>query len=219
MTTRIAASPSVHILIVDDHAILRRGCRDILASELEHAEIAEATDTNEAIEALGKKRFDLVILDLNLPGRGGLEVLQEARRQHAGIPVLVLSAYAEEEFAVRAYKLGAAAYLNKQGAPDELMTAVRKVLAGGTYVSAGIADKCAAALGRDVAVAQHEALSSRELQVMQWLARGKTQKEIASELSLSEKTIATYRSRISQKMNLSNAVELTRYAMRHGLVD
>lgn len=211
--------PPLQILIVDDHAIVRRACRDILISELGNVAIREAEDTSSALESLRGQPFDLVILDINLPGRSGLDVLEETRALYPKTPILVLSTYPEEEFAVRAFKLGAAGYVNKQSAVDELVAAAKKVLSGGKYVSAAMAEKCAAALGGAPVIAAHEILSNRELQVLQWVARGKTLREIAQELSLSEKTIATYRGRISQKMGLSTNVELTRYALQHRLVE
>jgi len=207
------------ILIADDHAGVRRGLRDILAEEFSQAEIAETGDAQQTVQLLRKQDFDLVLLDINMPGRSGLEVLEEARRLRPGTPVLVLSIYPEEEFAIRAFKLGAAGYLNKQSAPEELLIAVKKVLAGGKYVTARLAEKLAAAMGSEFRQAPHEALSNRELQVLQRITMGKTLKEIAAELSLSEKTVATYRARLSGKMGLSTNIELTRYALQHRLVD
>ena len=209
----------ISILIADDHAVVRRGLRDILAEEFSKAKIAEAGDSQQTTQLLLKQDFDLVLLDINMPGRSGLEVLEEARRLRPGTPVLVLSAYPEEEFAIRAFKLGAAGYLNKQSASEELLAAVKKVLAGGKYVTARLAEKLAASMGSEFRQAPHEALSNRELQVLRRIAIGKTLKEVAAELSLSEKTVATYRARIAEKMGLSTNVELARYALQHRLVD
>ena len=154
-----------------------------------------------------------------MPGRNGLEVLTEIKRLHPRTPVLVVSAYPEEEFAIRSLKLGASGYLNKGSASDEVVAAARKVMAGGKYVTASLAEKLAATLGSDIQHALHESLSSRELQVLRMIASGKTIKEIASELALSEKTVGTYRGRISTKMGLATNVDLTRYALKHQLVD
>jgi DNA-binding NarL/FixJ family response regulator len=206
-------------LIADDHAVVRRGLRDILMEAFSGAKITEAKDSIEATQLLSKQPFDLVLLDINMPGRSGLEVLEEARRLRPETPVLVLSAYPEAEFAVRAFKLGAAGYLSKDRAPDELLVAVKKILAGGKYVTASLAEKLAYALGGDLDQVPHDALSNRELQVLRLIATGKTIKEIAAELSLSEKTVATYRVRLADKLGLSTNVELARYALQHRLVD
>lgn len=207
------------VVIADDHELVRRGLRDLLRQEFPEVCIAEAADSAAAIDLLRQPGWDLLLLDISMPGRSGLEVLEEARRLCPRTPVLVLSMFPEEEFALRAFKLGASAYLNKQGAGDELLIALRKVLAGGKYVSAALAEKLAARLGGVDPIAPHEALSNRELQVLRRIAAGRTLKEIAAELSLSEKTIGTYRLRLAEKMGLSTNVELARYALQHGLVE
>jgi two-component system, NarL family, invasion response regulator UvrY len=207
------------ILIADDHAIVRQGLRSLLEGEFPAVEVAEALDARETIELLMRQPWDLVLLDINMPGRNGLEVLEEARRLHTKTPVLILSAYPESEFALRAFQLGASGYLNKQTAFDELLAAVRHVLAGGKYVTASLAEKMAATLGGEIRLAPHESLSSRELQVLRLIALGRTLKEISTELGVSEKTVATYRARISEKMGLGTKVELARYAMQHKLVE
>ena len=207
------------ILIADDHAILRRGLRNLLQEEFVALEVAEAKDSREALDQMVREEWDLILLDINMPGRGGLEVLTETRRVHAKAKILVLSAYAEEEFALRAFQLGASGYLNKQTAFDELLLAVRRILGGGKYVTASLAERMAATLGGEIQPEPHEALSARELQVLRLIAVGRTLKEISSELTLSEKTIATYRARISEKMGLGSKVELTRYALQHKLVE
>lgn len=207
------------VLIADDHTIVRHGLREILTREFGKLKIEEAKDSREAVELLTKEPWDLILLDINMPGRSGLEVLEDARRLRPEVPVLVLSAYPEEEFAVRAFKLGAAGYLNKQSAFDELIAAVRRLLAGGTYVTASMAERLASSLRHAAAQAPHELLSNRELQVLRMIAKGLTLKEIAAQLCLSEKTIGTYRSRISEKMRLSSNVELARYALQHQLVE
>ena len=207
------------VLIADDHEVVRHGLRDLLSREFGKLTVGEANDSREAVDLLAEQAWDLVLLDINMPGRGGLDVLAEARRLRPGAPVLILSSYPEEEFAVSAFKLGAAGYLNKQSASDELFVAVRKVLAGGKYVTALLAEKLAASVGGELNQAPHEALSNRELQVLRLVAVGRTIKEIAAELALSEKTIGTYRSRISEKLGLSTNVELARYALQHRLVE
>jgi len=213
-----ADGSSLRILIADDHPLVRQGSRELLAREYRGLRTGEARDSREAVDLLTKQDWDLLLLDINMPGRSGLDVLEDARKIRPRMPVLVLSAYAEEEFAVRAFKLGAAGYLNKQCVPDELVAAVRKILAGGKYVTASLAEHLAALLGGEICQAPHEALSRRELQVLQMIASGRTLKEIAAELSLSEKTIGTYRARITQKTGLSSKVEITRYALQHKLV-
>jgi two-component system, NarL family, invasion response regulator UvrY len=205
------------VLIADDHAVVRRGLKEILTEEFSPLEVGEARDARDALDRVLQQEWDVLLLDINMPGRNGLEVLEEVRRLRPKLPVLVLSAYGEEDYAVRAFKLGAAAYLTKQSASDELLVAFRKVLSGGRYITASLAERLAAALGDPIQQERHEALSNRELQVLRLIAAGRTIKEIASDLSLSEKTIGTYRTRISDKMGLRTNVELTRYALQHGL--
>lgn len=207
------------ILIVDDHEVVRHGLRGILSREFAGAEIGEACDAREAVRMLGESAWDLLLLDINMPGRSGLDVIRDARSLCPAAKVLVLSAYPEEEFALRALKLGASAYLNKQGASAELLAAIRKILAGGKYLTATMAQKLADSLGENLQQEPHEALSVRELEVLRLIASGHSVKEIAASLSLAENTIATYRSRISQKLGLVTNVELTRYALQHHLVE
>ena len=173
----------------------------------------------EALEAVEKKQWDVILLDINMPGRSGLDVLQDIRRLHPQLPVVVLSAFPEKDYAVRAFKLGAAGYVSKQGASGELLAAIRKALSGGRYVTPLLAEVLAATISGATPAFPHELLSNRELQVLRLVALGKPLKEIASDLSLSEKTIGTYRMRISQKIGLSTNVELARYAVHHKLVD
>lgn len=207
------------ILLVDDHEIVRRGLKQLLAEQYPGAKFGEAASCAEAVALIHGAAWDLAVLDINLPGRSGFELMEDLNRLQVPIPVLVLSAYPEEEFAIRSFQLGAGGYLNKNSVSDEMLAAVRKVLAGGKYVSPSLGERLAGALGQPQALAPHESLSQREMQVLRLVATGKTIKEIAAELSLSEKTIATYRSRISEKLGLSTNVELARYALKHGLVD
>ncbi len=209
----------MRILIADDHEVVRHGLRAILSREFTAADIGEAKDSREAVRMLMQGTWDLLLLDINMPGRSGLEILRDARHLCPQARVLVLSAYPEEEFALRALKLGAAAYLNKQSASAELLVAIRKILAGGKYLTATLAQKLADNLGENLQQDPHEALSTRELEVLRLIATGRSLKEIAVSLALAETTIATYRSRISQKMDLVTNVELTRYALQHKLVE
>jgi DNA-binding NarL/FixJ family response regulator len=207
------------ILIVDDHEVVRRGLEQVLAEGFEGARFGHAATSASALARLSEEPWDLALVDVNLPGRNGLDLLEEVRQRWPRLRVLVLSAYPEEEFAIRSIRLGAAGYVTKDSASDELVTAARKVLEGGRYVTGTLAEKLAAVLGGSGAPERHEALSTRELQVLRLVASARTLKEIAGELHLSEKTIATYRARISQKLGLGSNVELTRYALQHGLAD
>jgi two-component system invasion response regulator UvrY len=209
----------IRILLVEDHAIVRRGLTELFKDEFKSVTIGEAENCAKAIALMATDTWDVVLLDINIPGRDGLDLLEEIRRIHPQIPVLVLSAYPEDEFAFRSFKLGASGYLNKSRAPEELVAAVKKVMGGGRYVTPSLAEKLAAYVGGEYPSTAHEALSSRELQVLGLVARGNTIKEIAGQLSLSEKTIATYRSRIGRKTGLTNNVELARYALQHKLSD
>jgi DNA-binding NarL/FixJ family response regulator len=207
------------VLLVDDHAVVRRGLAQILSRAFADVRFGEAGTAAEALDLLAREPWDTALIDLNLPGRDGLALLEEVRRAYPAVPVLVVSAYPEEEFAVRCLRLGARGYLTKDSAPDELSAAVRKTLAGGMYVTAALAERLAGVVGGDVARASHESLSLRELQVLRLVARGRSLKQVADELHLSEKTVATYRARIAVKLHLSTNVQLTRYALQHHLVD
>jgi two-component system invasion response regulator UvrY len=209
----------MNVLIADDHAIVRRGLREILADAFPDLRVQEAQQGHETIDAVRKQAFDIVLLDINMPGRGGLEVLEELKELRPKLPVVVVTAFPEEDYALRAFKLGASGYISKESASDELLAAIRKALAGGRYVTPALAERLAGVLAGEAPAAPHELLSNRELQVLRLIATGKTVKEVAAELSLSDKTVATYRTRISQKMRLSTNVELTRYAMQYKLVD
>ena len=209
----------LRVLIVEDHEIMRRGLKEVFADAFPELHVGEAENSQSALASLMTQEWDIVVLDINIPGRSGLEVLEDVKRLRPGTPVLVLSQYPEDEFAIRSFKLGASGYLNKSRASDELLAAVRKALAGGKYVTASLAEKLVATLGSDPQYEPHENLSNRELQVLQMLATGNTIKEIAAALAVSEKTVSTYRSRIVQKLGLTTNAELTRYALQHRLVD
>jgi two-component system, NarL family, invasion response regulator UvrY len=206
------------ILITDDHAVVRQGLKQILLEEFTRAEFGEATNAQEAIERVWKENWDVVVLDITMPGRSGLEVLKEIKKSRPKLPVLVLSMHPEDQFAVRILKIGASGYMTKESAPNELVGAVRKVMAGGRYVSPSLAEKMASYLAIDVQTPPHERLSDREFLVLRLIASGKTPTAIAKELALSVKTISTYRMRILEKMNMANNAELTHYAIQNQLV-
>lgn len=207
------------ILIVDDHALVRRGIVSLLREHLPDPEFGEAESSREGFSAILKQPWDLVIVDISMPGRNGLELLRDIRGAKPSMPVLVVSAHAERDYALRALKLGAAGYVSKEVASDVLVAAVQRVLSGGRYVSPSVAELLAGSLAGSATETTHETLSNRELQVLKLIASGKTLKEIGEELALSEKTVATYRARIAEKMAIQSNVDLTRYAMRHGLVE
>lgn len=203
----------IRVLITDDHPIVRRGLRQIVADEADMS-VSEAGTGAEALGLIDSEEFHLVLLDLTMPGLSGLEVLNQIRVRWPQLPVLVLSAHPETEFAVRIIKAGASGYLNKHLAPEELITAIRRVLTGRKYIGPAVAELIADSLGRDEA-APHASLSDREFQVMLLIAAGKTVSEIAQDLALSVKTVSTYRTRILKKMNLKNNAELMRYVVEN----
>jgi len=205
------------ILIVDDHAVIYQGLKRILDDEFEGATFGEARHSQEALDLVSRERWDLVILDVDLPGRGGLDVLKQMRAEHPRLPVLMFSMHSEEQFAVRALKAGASGYVAKDSASERLVEAIRKVIRGGRYVSAALAEKLAADLSRDVSPVSHEILSDREFEVMRMIAEGKTTTAIADLLSLSVKTVSTYRARILEKLQLETTSQLIRYVIDHGL--
>ncbi len=208
------------ILIADDHAVVRKGVRYIL-SELQDTVIPdEAEDSYEALEKVRKNDYDLVLLDIAMPGKDGLETLKEIKIEKPKIPVLILSMFPEEQFAMRALKSGASGYLTKDSIPDELIKAIQKVLRGGKYVSESFSDELLLSIDRDRDIERlpHETLSDRECQVMLMIAAGKTRKEIADKLFLSVKTVSTYRTRILEKMGLKTNADLTKYVNQHKLI-
>jgi two-component system, NarL family, invasion response regulator UvrY len=212
------AAPS--ILLVDDHAVVRRGLRELLSEEFSEAEFGEAASGPEALAEISRRPWNLVLLDLSIPGRDGLDVLKEALALQPQLRVMIVSVHGEDQYAVRALRAGAVGYVTKETAPQDLTAAVRRVLEGGKYVSASLAERMVALLVEDGAGRPvHEGLSDRELQVLRMLAVGTSVKEIGAKLALSEKTISTYRHRILGKMKLGSNAELMRYALRVGLVD
>jgi two-component system invasion response regulator UvrY len=208
----------IRVLIVDDHAIVRRGLRELVSDEFRGAAFGEASDARQALDQLRKKAWDLALIDINLPGKNGLDLLKELKAQWPKLPVLVLSGHPEDQFAVRVLKAGAGGYMTKESAPEELAKAIRKILAGGRYVSPALAEKLALGVRKDLTRTPHETLSDREYEVMSRIALGKTVKEIAEELSLSAKTISTYRARVLEKLDVKNSAEIVQYAIRNGLV-
>ncbi|MBE0645831.1 MAG: response regulator transcription factor [Bacteroidetes bacterium] len=209
----------IRILLADDHVLFREGLKQILGKHKELRVLDEAGSGTEALEKIFSKRYDVVILDISMPGRGGLDILGEIKKEHPDLPVLILSMHPEDQYAVRVLRAGAAGYLTKESAASELITAIHKVASGGRYISPSVAERLADAVVVDHQEAPHQTLSNREYQVMRMLASGKTLKEIAEDLFLSEKTITTYRARILEKMKLRNNVDLSHYAIKHKLLD
>jgi two-component system, NarL family, invasion response regulator UvrY len=208
----------IKVLVADDHAVVRRGLRQILAETPDILVGAEAATAEEARRFLREQRFTAVVLDVNLPGSSGLELLGEIRRARPELPILVLTVYSEDQYAIRAIRAGAAGFLTKESAPDKLVEAVRKVAGGGRYVSAELAETLASLLAGEKGGAVHERLSDREFEILRILASGKTVSEAAQLLSLSVKTVSTHRTRILKKMEMRTNAELMHYAMRNGLV-
>ena len=208
----------IRVLIVDDHAILRRGLRALLSDEFRGAAFGEASNARQALEQLRKAELDVALLDITLPGKSGLDLLKEFKAASPKLPVLVLSAHPEDQFAVRVLKAGAGGYMTKESAPEELAKAIRKVLAGGQYVSPALAEKLASRVRKDITLTPHETLSDREYEIMCLIASGKTVTEIAGELSLSPKTISTYRARILEKLGVRNSAEIVQYATQNNLL-
>jgi two-component system invasion response regulator UvrY len=208
----------ITVLIGDDHAIVREGLKKILSETPDIVVSAEACDGQEVLEKIRSNKVDVVVLDIAMPGRGGLDTLMHIKRERPNLPVLVLSIHPEDQYAVRVLKAGAYGYLTKDSAPDQLISAVRKVVMGRKYVSPSLAEQLAFDLESDTGKPPHEILSDREYEVLCMIAAGNTVKEIAYKLSLSVKTISTYRARILDKMKMKTNAELTSYAIREGLI-
>ncbi len=205
------------ILIADDHAIVRLGIRQILADAFKRSTFGEVSTGQEALESVWREPWDAVVLDVTMPGRGGLEVLKEIKRSRPNLPVMILSMHPEDQFAVRLLKAGASGYMTKESASAELVGAMHKAMAGGRYVSPALAEKMADFIGTDVQTQPHERLSDREFLILRLIASGKPVGAIARELGLSVKTVSTYRARLLQKMGLKNNAELVHYAFQHRL--
>jgi two-component system, NarL family, invasion response regulator UvrY len=209
----------MHILIADDHAVVRRGLREILSDALPSADFYEAGNGDEVLSQLEKSSISMLVLDINMPGRSGLDVLRDVKHTYPRLPVIILSYHPEDQYAVRCLRAGAAAYINKDSAPEELATAIEKILSGGRYVSASLAEKLIANLDEPVDKPLHESLSDREHEVMRMIASGVPLTEIGVMLHVSVKTISSYRARILEKMQMKSNAELVRYAMTHNLID
>lgn len=208
----------IRILIADDHSVVRKGLRQILMEGFPASEIEEVGDAEEMVSKVIHSNWDVIISDLSMPGRSGLEALQQIKQINPKIPVLILSIHPEEQYAIRVLKAGASGYLSKDMAPEELVKAVEKVMLGKKYITASIAEKLASMFDQDGDKNPHENLSDREFIVLKMLAKGKTVSEIAESLFLSVTTVSTYRSRIMSKMNLKNNADLTLYCIENKLI-
>lgn len=215
----MAACTKIRVLIVDDHAIVREGLKQILADTDDLEVGGEAETSLEAIKLARQQPWDLVLLDISLPDRNGLETLQQLKKEHPSLNVLMLSMYREAQYAVRSLRSGAAGYLNKQSAPDQLVQAIRQVASGRKYISPELAEELASELSGDREALPHKSLSNREYQTLCMIAAGKPVSAIAETLSLSVKTVSMYRARLLEKMHFQNNSELTHYAIKHGLVE
>ena len=209
----------IKVLIADDHPVVREGLKQIISKADDMDVAGEALDCREVIELVEKEDWDVVVMDLNMPGKDGLELLKDLKCMKPDLSILVLSMFPEEQFGVRTFKLGASGYMNKETAPKELVNAIRKIHSGGKYVSAALAEKLVAGLedGSDKNV--QDLLSDREFQVLRLIASGKDVDEIAEELFISVKTVRTYRDRILEKMKLKNNVEIAHYALKNKLLE
>jgi len=207
------------ILIADDHAIVRKGLVQILAESPDSVIVDEAGSGADALVKIMDNDYDLVLLDISMPGKGGFDVLHEIKISKPGVPVVMLSVHPEEQYAVTALRAGASGYLTKENAPDELLGAIRKVLTGDKYISDSLSEKLAFGLISDSDKPLHETLSKREFQVMRMIASGKAPRVIADEMSLSVKTISTFRARILHKMRMKSNADMTHYAINNNLVD
>jgi two-component system invasion response regulator UvrY len=209
----------IKVVVVDDHAVVREGLKRIISENPGMTVTAEAGNGNEALNLVGNTPCDVVVLDISMPDKNGLDVLKQLHAESPRLPVLVLSMHAEDQYAVRVLRAGAAGYLTKESAPAKLVNAIRKVVRGGKYVSQALAERLVAELETNTDRAAHELLSDREYQVLCMIASGKTVTETANELALSVKTISTYRVRILDKLKMKTNADMTRYAIKQGLVD
>jgi len=207
------------ILIADDHPVFRQGLKQILMSASESIIVEEANNGQEVLNKIYKHSYDAMFLDISMPGRNGLEVLQELKRVKPNIPVLILSMHSEDQYAVRAMKAGASGYLTKDGEANEFVAALQKVLSGKVYFSSSVVEQLISGFGKKGDKAAHELLSDREYQVMRMIASGQKLKDIANELSLSLSAVSTHRTRILRKMNMKSNADIIRYALKEGLVE
>lgn len=209
----------IKILIADDHAIVREGLKQIVAEEKDMMVAGEAENSQQIRELLQKEKWSIVILDINMPGKNGLEILKDIKQLYPDLPVLILSMYSEEQYGIRAIKAGASGYLKKVSAPEELVTAIRKIVSGRKYITEKLAEKLAESLDGAKSVLPHEKLSDREFEILCSIAQGKSAEEVADDLSISVNTFYTYRNRILEKMSMKSNVELTQYAISNKLID
>lgn len=207
----------IKILIADDHAIVREGMKQIVAEEKDLTVTGEASSSEEVLNIIREKEFDIAIVDINMPGKSGLELLKDLKSFVPDLPVLILSMYSEEQYGIRALKSGAAGYLKKASAPEELVNAIRKIVGGGKYISTSLAEKLADTLDNDYKILPHEILSNREYEIMCKIASGKSAEEIANELSISIHTFYSYRNRILEKMKMKTNIEITHYVINNKL--
>ncbi len=212
-------SKPIRVLIADDHAIVRQGLRQILSDTPDLTVAGEAENGVQAVQLVRSGEWDVVLMDVSMPDRNGIDALKLIKKENPRLPVLILSMYPEEQYAIRALKAGASGYLTKQSAPDLLVTAIRQVASGKKYVSPSLAEELANAIGEDTERPAHEKLSDREYQTLCMIASGKTPTEIAEALNLSVKTVSVYRARLLEKMHLRNNAELTHYELKHGLAE
>ncbi len=209
----------IRVLVADDHAVVRRGLVQIMSEDPELVIAGEASTGRQVLQAVREHEYDVLVLDIAMPEGGGIEVLRELQAIKPHIPTLILSVHSEQQYAARTLKAGAAGYLTKDSAPDELITAIRQVAQGGKYITASLAERLAIGLEGGLRTEPHERLSNREFQVMCLLADGQTVSQIAEALSLSVKTVSTYRTRALEKLGLKNTSEIVRYALERGLVE
>jgi len=209
----------MRILVCDDHPIVRRGLREILEQAGAPVTVGEAASAAEGLALARKQSWDTVVLDITMPGRSGLELLEELKSERPNVPVLVLSVHPAEQYAVRVLRAGASGYLTKESAPEELLTAIRHIVRGGRYISPSVGETLADDLGRPAEQLPHHGLSDREFEIMRLLASGRRVSEIAEQLHLSVKTVSTYRARVLLKLNLRTTAEIMRYAIKHDLGD
>ena len=213
------SSPFIKILIADDHAIVREGLKQIVAEEKDMQVCGEAENASTLMSLLEKEKWSVVVLDINMPGKSGLEALKDIKLLYPDLPVLILSMFSEDQYGLRAIKAGASGYLKKVSAPTELVVALRKIVQGKKYINSSLAEKLAESISNDQQNIMHEKLSDREYQIMCNIALGKSAEEIAQELSLSINTIYTYRNRILDKMSMKSNVELTQYVLQNKLIE
>jgi DNA-binding NarL/FixJ family response regulator len=209
----------IRLVVADDHTILREGLKQVLSGASDLAVVGEAQDGHEVLQRVRELEFDVLLLDMSMPGKSGIELIKQVRGEKPKLRILVLSMHPEPQYAVRAIKAGASGYLTKESAPAQLVSAIRRVAGGGAFITDSVAEQLALGAMPQTEAPPHHALSDREFQVLQLLVSGKTVSEVAGELNLSVKTVSTHKARIMQKMNMSNPTELIRYALHHGLID